>query len=63
MVIKVAGEIGLANDRPSGVISRQNRFREEASTLVSQVSESLLTSDGSRVQQEKNCCCSRTTNG
>ena len=41
------------NDRMSGVISRQNQFRKEASTLASQVSESLMTSGGPRVIKGK----------
>ena len=43
------GEIGPTNDRLGGVISRKNQFRKAASTLASQVSESLMTLGGSRV--------------
>lgn len=47
------GEIGLVNERLNSVINQKNQFREEASTLVGQVSESLLTLGGARVRQEK----------
>ena len=34
----------------SGVVIQKNQFRKETSTLVRQVSDSLLTSDGPRIR-------------
>ena len=46
-------EIGNINDRLVGVMNQQNAFQKEASMLVGQVSESLLTFDSSRIRHDK----------